>query len=93
MTKLVIVESKYKIPLALPKIGAAGKTGLWRLERPVVDTSKCTRCFQCEIYCPANVIRVDKEKGAMINYDYCKGCGICANVCPAKAITMVKEGE
>ncbi len=88
---LIIVEVKQKLPLAYPKPGVAGKTGLWRTERPVVDNEKCTRCFLCEIYCPVNIVRVERETGVEIDYDYCKGCGVCANVCPVHAIKMVPE--
>lgn len=89
--KLVIISSSYKIPLAKPKIGVAGKTGFWRTTKPIVDTNKCVRCFLCEIYCPVNVIRVEPETGAVIDYDYCKGCGVCADVCPVNAIELVPE--
>jgi len=90
--KLVIEKPLYsKLPIAKPQIGVAGKTGLWRTEKPVVDNNKCRRCYLCEIYCPVNTIRVEPETGAVIDYDYCKGCGICAEVCPFKAITMIPE--
>ena len=88
---LVIIETKDTLPIAKPVKGVAGKTGLWRTERPIVDNDKCTRCLLCEIYCPVNVIRVERETGVTIDYDYCKGCGVCANVCPVKAITMMPE--
>ena len=81
-----------KAPVTTPRVGVAGLTGTWRTERPVVDNDKCVRCFLCEIYCPVNVIRVDREEGVSIDYDYCKGCGICADVCPHDAIVMVSEG-
>jgi len=81
-----------KLPITTPAKGVAGKTGLWRTERPVVDNAKCTRCFTCEIYCPVNVIRVEPETGVSIDLEYCKGCGVCAEVCPVKAISMVPEG-
>lgn len=89
---LIIEKPLYdKIPLAKPKTGVAGKTGTWRTEKPVVDNSRCKRCYLCEIYCPVNVIRVEPETGAVINYDYCKGCGICEDVCPFNVIKMVPE--
>ncbi len=86
-----IVPSNYKIPLATPGEGVSGKTGLWKWVKPVIDVSKCVRCFLCEIYCPDNTIVVDPEKGPSINYEYCKGCGVCAAVCSKGAIKMVKE--
>lgn len=92
MKPVVVEPPKHgRIPLARPKVGVAGKTGIWRTMRPVVDSSKCNRCYMCEIHCPVNAIRVEPDSGATIDYDYCKGCGICADVCPAGAISMVPE--
>ncbi len=90
--KLEVIPTTHKLPLAKPVKGAVGKTGSWRWRKPVVDNSKCRRCFLCEIYCPDNCILVDPDKGVSIDYDYCKGCGVCASVCPVEAITMVREG-
>ncbi|AFK50733.1 pyruvate/ketoisovalerate ferredoxin oxidoreductase subunit delta [Thermogladius calderae 1633] len=89
--KVIVEPSKYRLPIARPLVGVAGKTGTWRLERPVVDNNKCTRCYLCEIHCPVNVIRVEPDAGVSIDYDYCKGCGLCADVCPVLAIKMVPE--
>jgi pyruvate ferredoxin oxidoreductase delta subunit len=91
VVRVVKPEENYKLPLTKPVVGVAGKTGLWRTMRPVVDNEKCTRCYQCEIYCPVNVIRVEPELGITIDYEYCKGCGICEDVCPRSAIVMVPE--
>lgn len=91
MVKVVKPPRNDKLPLTRPVIGVAGKTGLWRNMKPLVNTVKCTRCYQCEIYCPVNAINVEPESGAMINYDYCKGCGLCVDVCPSGAITMIPE--
>jgi len=87
------IRLKVRAPVSLPRVGVGGETGFWRTERPVVDNEKCVRCFLCEIYCPVNVVRVDRERGVSIDYEYCKGCGICADVCPHDAITMVREGD
>ncbi|MCI4436786.1 MAG: 4Fe-4S binding protein [Ignisphaera sp.] len=92
MVKVVPPAYNAKLPLTKPVEGVSGKTGLWRtMYKPVVDNSKCTRCFLCEIYCPGVCITVDPVKGTIINYDYCKGCGLCTDVCPVKAISMVPE--
>jgi len=76
--------------------GDAGKTGSWRVERPVIDFSKCTpakkgkaACHLCWLYCPDGVVTKDIEP--QINLEYCKGCGICAEECPTKAIDMIEE--
>lgn len=89
--KVVKPLNNHKLPLTKPLIGVAGKTGLWRNIKPVVNVEKCTRCYQCEVFCPVSVIQVEPETSAVIDYDYCKGCGLCADVCPFGAITMVPE--
>jgi pyruvate ferredoxin oxidoreductase delta subunit len=73
--------------LSVPRHGSVGKTGSWRIFRPVKDNDKCNKCLVCWIYCPEACITKEIE----INMDYCKGCGICAAECPRKAIIMVKE--
>jgi len=80
------------VPVSKPKEGVAGKTGSWRIFRPVIDYGKCIKCYQCYISCPDVAIVVEKFNDfPKINYDYCKGCGICETVCPPKAISMVRE--
>ncbi len=82
------------LPLSKAAEGAAGRTGIWRTERPVIDYGKCTSCLMCWLYCPESVIErvdVDGREMVTIDYEYCKGCGVCADVCPVNAIVMVKE--
>lgn len=86
---------KYEGPKGVPVIRQIGNavlvnTGLWRIERPIVDTSKCIKCKLCYLYCPVTAYSWSK-KGPVCNYRFCKGCGICAEECPVKAISMVKE--
>lgn len=76
--------------------GDAGKTGSWRILRPVLDPNTCIpgkrgapACYICWLYCPDGVI--SRDIPPQIDYDYCKGCGICAEECPTKSITMVEE--
>ncbi len=78
--------------IAKPAKGSAGKTGLWRTYKPVIDEEKCNSCMLCWLYCPESVIYLEGEK-VRIDYDYCKGCGICSRVCAKKAIEMVLEGS
>ncbi len=73
--------------LSVPRVGSVGKTGSWRIFRPVKDEERCNKCLICWIYCPEACI----SKEIVIDMDYCKGCGICAMECPRKAIVMVKE--
>lgn len=65
------------------------KTGAWRLVRPCVDESNCSRCGICGEFCPLEVIEVSRS--VEIDWTYCKGCGVCADVCPGNCIEMVNE--
>lgn len=76
-----------RLALSTPGEGAAGKTGSWRVFRPVVDREKCNNCGLCGMYCPDGVIAEDLT----IDLIFCKGCGVCANECPKRAITMKRE--
>ncbi|MDY0188483.1 MAG: 4Fe-4S binding protein [Syntrophus sp. (in: bacteria)] len=80
-------RDRQRLAISRPKQGAAGKTGAWRVFKPVRDEGKCNRCGLCALYCPDSVI--DADLG--IDLEFCKGCGICANECPKKAITMVRD--
>jgi pyruvate ferredoxin oxidoreductase delta subunit len=80
---------RQRLALSRPTDGAAGKTGSWRVFKPVVNTELCNSCGLCAMFCPDAVITEDLE----IDLTYCKGCGICANECPKKAITMEREDK
>ena len=95
-----MTDSRFKILTSASTSGPgdAGRTGSWRVERPVIDYSRCTpaktgkpSCHLCWLYCPDNV--VSKSLEPTIDLEYCKGCGICAEECPVKAIEMVSEEE
>lgn len=86
---------KYDIAttISYPKKGAMGKTGNWRVFKPLLDITKCVKCLRCWIYCPEGTIIRKKDDSVEIDYEYCKGCGICAEVCKVKAIVMEREGK
>ena len=84
--------SKVIVPISTPTKGAAGKTGMWRVFKPVLNKEKCVKCLMCWVYCPEAAIKRLEDDSIEIDYEYCKGCGICATECPRGAITMVKEG-
>ena len=78
--------------LSIPTKGSAGKTGNWRVYRPVIDLENCIKCYFCYMYCPEGVISVIEDSGfVQTDYDYCKGCGMCAANCPKKCIAMELE--
>jgi pyruvate ferredoxin oxidoreductase delta subunit len=81
-----------------PGPGDGGRTGSWRVLRPVIDLEMCIpakkkkmACFTCWLYCPEGVIT--RKIPPEIDYEYCKGCGICSEECPSKAITMYEESD
>jgi 2-oxoacid:acceptor oxidoreductase delta subunit (pyruvate/2-ketoisovalerate family) len=82
----------------------ANHTDSWRVQKPVIDYSKCIRCMICWKFCPDACIdvvdggnyvapseRTLKLEAPSIDMNYCKGCGICANECPEKCIEMILE--
>jgi pyruvate ferredoxin oxidoreductase delta subunit len=77
--------------ISYPKVGAMGKTGTWRIFKPILDKDKCIKCLRCWIFCPEAVFWRNKDDSVDIDYDYCKGYGICANVCPSQVLNMVRE--
>ncbi|MFY9397462.1 MAG: 4Fe-4S binding protein [Desulfomonilia bacterium] len=89
-------DYRKRISLSESGPGDAGRTGSWRIVRPVMDPQVCIparrgapACYICWLYCPDGVI--SRSVPPSIDYQYCKGCGICAEECPTKAITMVEE--
>ena len=89
---------KRKTSHSEPGPGDGGRTGSWRVVRPVINTELCIpakrkaeACFMCWLYCPDVV--VSRTIPPTIDLEYCKGCGICAEECPTKAITMVDEAD
>lgn len=88
MTKYKVVTS-----ISYPKKGAMGKTGSWRVFKPLFDKEKCVKCLRCWVFCPEGAIKRNKDDTIHIDFDYCKGCGVCANVCKVKAITIEREAE
>lgn len=88
---------EYEPPLrAAPTILAPGnaeqrKTGDWRVERPVIDYDRCTRCGLCFVACPDAVISLDEQGYPVIDYEHCKGCMICREQCPLEAVETQKE--
>jgi len=80
------MSERARLAISRPVQGACGKTGSWRVFKPVVNRELCNACGMCAMYCPDNAISEDLE----VDPDFCKGCGICAHECPKKAIELVR---
>jgi dissimilatory sulfite reductase (desulfoviridin) alpha/beta subunit len=53
---------------------------------PVWESEKCTYCGLCQAVCPAELIKVDKEKPSLsFKEDDCIYCGRCVKSCPSNA--------
>ena len=59
--------------------------------RPIVDYSRCSRCWKCVDFCKFGAMSRGKE-GPVIDYSRCEGLGACAVVCPSQAISL-KEAK
>ena len=63
----------------------------WRVYRPVIELSRCTRCMLCFALCPEGAIRLDDQTYPVVDYAHCKGCLVCAAECPPGVISQVRE--
>ena len=91
----MLPEKWQEVPIGchIPQTGSSTQyvTGTWRSQRPTLDTSKCSNCLLCWVFCPEGAIQIEEDKVKGMDLRYCKGCGICATECPRKAIDMVEE--
>ena len=70
------------------------RTGLWRTMRPVIDYSRCNRCWWvCSTFCPDAAISVAPDGTPGIDYEHCKGCLVCVAKCPPHAIEAIPEQQ
>ena len=53
-----------------------------------IDEERCTQCGECELECPAGVIRMD-EYPKMIDAEKCSQCQHCLAVCPTGAVSVL----
>nr|BAL57040.1 hypothetical conserved protein [uncultured crenarchaeote] len=94
--KIEFASLDYPPETYLPILTSVGNTvkkltGTWRIDRPIIDYAKCTRCMICYIYCPDSVISLRDDLSPVIDYSNCKGCLICYVMCPPRAIKTEAE--
>ncbi|MCT4619454.1 MAG: 4Fe-4S binding protein [Marinisporobacter sp.] len=53
----------------------------------------CYSCSVCEKNCPADAIRVDKNKGAVVDSTHCLLCLECQSSCPINAMSYKKIND
>ena len=58
--------------------------------RPVFHKDKCKACGECAKCCPAQVITVEKGKGARVDLSKCIRCYCCQELCLFHAVTIKK---
>ncbi|MBQ7300914.1 MAG: DUF362 domain-containing protein [Clostridia bacterium] len=79
----------------LPKV-FGGKLFEWFSPRPVIRTSTCVGCGECERSCPVHTIEMirDKQgkKKAKIHPDKCIRCFCCQELCPIHSVDIRKNG-
>lgn len=70
----------------------------------IIDPSKCSRCFMCQLACSfiLNKVFNPSESKILISWDHdgdcriafkedCKKCGLCARYCIYGALSLAKE--
>lgn len=75
------------------KNSSIDKTGDWAKNQPILNSSKCAKCYTCWLSCPEGAIKISESKTPVFNYNICKGCGICSKICPKNAIEMREKDE
>ena len=89
--EVVAVDADVEAPDLLLALGGPTRL-LWKevfygSQVPVIDFSKCVKCWSCISACRFNAISRGGE-GPVIDYDACEGLGVCALVCPTGALTL-----
>ena len=64
----------------------AGKMEQHSSGKPLVNSSKCKKCKQCQKICAHSAITYSEEGVAQIDHSRCVGCGRCIGICNFDAI-------
>ena len=78
----------------LPKL-FGGRLFDWFAPRPVIRTSTCIGCGECERSCPVHTIEIIRDKHgkkkAAIHADKCIRCFCCQELCPIHSVDIRKN--
>ncbi len=78
----------------LPKV-FGGKLFDWFAPRPVIRSSTCVGCGECERSCPVHTIEMIRDKHgkkkATIHADKCIRCFCCQELCPIHSVDIRKN--
>ena len=89
--KVIGVDADVEAPDLLIALGGARRI-LWEEDfygskLPIVDYSKCIRCWKCVRACEFSAMSVG-VRGPVVDRYKCEGLGTCALVCPVGAISL-----
>jgi len=54
----------------------------------IINEDWCKGCEICVVFCPKNVLAMEKNKAKVIEPDACTGCQLCEIYCPDFAIKV-----
>jgi NAD-dependent dihydropyrimidine dehydrogenase PreA subunit len=61
------------------------------IELPLLDETRCRRCFDCVAICPKNCLTAYAGRPFLIRPTDCISCGLCVLVCPSAALSLASQ--
>ena len=61
------------------------------IELPLLDETRCRRCFDCVAVCPTNCLTAFAGIPFLVRPTDCVSCGLCVLVCPSAALSLVSQ--
>jgi NAD-dependent dihydropyrimidine dehydrogenase PreA subunit len=57
----------------------------------VIREEWCKGCQYCVVFCPTDVLAMERKIAKVVNIENCTGCDLCAWICPEFAVKVNKE--